>query len=84
VVTIDGTSKAAGIKAYKDGAPLTLSISSDTLTGTIAGGNPLTLGSFVGGGGDYLGGPMSSVAVYNCVLTPTQISTYFPLGPKIN
>jgi hypothetical protein len=83
-VTVDGSSTAAGVKIYKDATLLTNTVFTDTLSGTIAGGHPLTLGSFVGGGSNYLSGPMSSVAVYNCVLTSTQISAYYAAGPRIN
>lgn len=40
-VTYDGSGKAAGIKAYRDGKPMTVKIEADTLGGTIRTNAPL-------------------------------------------
>lgn len=80
----DGSKTAAGTIPYYDGTPAPpASAPTDALTGSTASGSPLAIGTGFAGSPNIVGG-MGYVAIYNCVVTPTQVATYFARGPQIN
>lgn len=83
VVTYDGTQKAAGVKFYANGSLLAHSATTaDTLTSSTANSTPIRFASR-DDGTKAMVGAMAFAEVYNCVLTPTQISTYYASGPGL-
>jgi Ca-dependent carbohydrate-binding module xylan-binding len=63
----DGSSKAAGVQLYVDGAPQQVSILSDTLTGSSASNGPMIIGNQLNGWEDQfeLRGAMFDLALSN-------------------
>jgi hypothetical protein len=84
VVTYDGSKTAAGVKFYANGVLVTKSGPvADSLTSSTANGLPLRFGARSDGTNEFGPGPMAFAEVYNCVLTPTQVTTYNAAGPGI-
>jgi hypothetical protein len=74
VVTVDGSSKAAGVHTYIDGALQTSSVYKDALTATTANsGTHQTIGSRAAGGQPFTGS-LNNAIVYNRALTATEVS----------
>jgi hypothetical protein len=83
VITCDGSQTAAGVIAYIDGTVAgAFTPVHNSLTLTAASGLPVTLGARINGTVP-LTGAMAFAEIYNCVLTPTQIATYYASGPGI-
>jgi len=53
IVSYDGSRKAAGVRVFVDGSPVSLTVVRDTLTGSIANSQPLRLGRRDNGLGFY-------------------------------
>lgn len=81
VATYDGSSAAAGVKLYVNGALETNTVVTNGLTSAVSSTAPAKIGASVSGNAFF--GPMAFAEVYNCVLTPTQVSTYNAAGPGI-
>jgi hypothetical protein len=75
--TYDGSGKAAGIKLYREGKPMAMSVANDTLTGSIKTPTPLNLGRR---GGDESSAVPSrqngfqDLRFYNRALSPEEIT----------
>jgi len=82
VATYDGSRTSAGIKLYINGANQSFSAPVNSLSATIASGLPVRFGARNNGSSE-LTGALAFAEVYNCVLTPTQITTYNAAGPGI-
>ena len=79
VATSDGTD-ANGMKIYLDGSPLTMTISSNTLgSNTMITNAPFQIAAFDGGHQEF-DGTLDEIAIFNRVLTPTEISDIYDLG----
>ena len=76
VCTYDGSSTAAGVKLYINTDSKTLTVNNDTLTTSIDNGVLTRLGSRDGGANSYKG-YMADVAVYDSVLSQTQINDIY-------
>lgn len=82
VATYSGSQTAAGVKLYLNGAVDPPTVITNNLSATAANGLTPSFNAFRDGsipGGQVMG----YFEVYNCVLTPTQISTYYAAGPGI-
>lgn len=82
VVTYDGSQTAAGVKIYANASLLTNTVNVNSLSLTAANGLPVKFNVRNDNSQPY-GRAMAFAEVYNCVLTPTQISTYNAAGPGI-
>lgn len=82
VATYDGSRTDAGVKLYANGVPLTTATNVNTLTSSTANSNPIRFASR-DNGTNSLTGAMAFAEVYNCVLTPTQVATYYAGGPGL-
>ncbi len=83
VATYDGSRTAAGVKLYVDGSLETPSVGQNNLSLTAVSGIPPDLGERPADQNTMLG-ILAAPAIYNCVLTSGQITTYNGLGPQIN
>lgn len=82
--TYDGSKSASGVKIYLDGSPVATSTNANTLTGSAVSGNPIRLGARKNGAGstNFLGGTLGYVRLYNRVLSSSEVSTLFAVGPR--
>jgi hypothetical protein len=74
--TYDGSSKAAGVLTYVNGAVVAPTPIKDTLSGSFASGVPIRFG-IDDSGGNNLNGTIANVRIYNRVLTATEISDLY-------
>lgn len=81
VVTYTGSLNLAGVKEYINGTAQTLTDSSGTLTSGSTSTQPFVVGAR-GNGTNFYTGAMAYMRVWNSVLTPTQVSSLFALGPQ--
>lgn len=82
-MTYDGTKTAAGVKAYVDGLLIPLSVTSDTLTATMASTLPLSFGARPGSFNNPInGGVMAYTRIYNRALSASDITSYYNAGPR--
>ena len=78
--TYDGSSSAAGVKLYVDGAEDTEVIQEDTLgTHSILNTSPFTIGSRDSGGVPF-NGDIDEVEVFNRVLSASEVQTLYLAG----
>jgi len=82
-VTYDGSKTAAGTHLYVDGTVRLNNVRHDTLTGSSASATPVSFAAIPPSSIPYTGA-LGYVAIYNCVLTGTQVATFNGLGPGIN
>lgn len=82
VVTYDGSGKAAGVHIYLNNSALVLYGSdSDSFTATTNSTTPWQVGNFSSAEGDFpFNGPISGVALYNRVLSSSDMSTIVAAG----
>lgn len=75
--TYDGSSTAAGVRAYVNGESKTLTIAQNTLTATIKSGKPFILGARHWGSSktQFLTGNMYFAAIFPLVATATQVNS---------
>ncbi|MEP6699273.1 MAG: LamG-like jellyroll fold domain-containing protein [Verrucomicrobiota bacterium] len=79
-MTYNGSSSAAGMKLYVDGAEETEVVQEDTLgTHSIANTAPFTIGSRENGAGAF-NGDMDEVEVFNRALVSTEVAAIFNAG----
>ena len=80
--TYDGSSTAAGVKIYIDGALATSSIALDTLGSSIANNTAagLGIGTRMNGASNTFTGGIDEVALFNNVLTGAQMTSIFQSG----
>lgn len=83
VATYDGSKNASGVKLYVDGAAETNNISQNNLTGTTTTASTPVLGERPADGNRMVG-VLAAGVIYNCVLNPTDIATYFTRGVQVN
>lgn len=83
VMTYDGSQTGAGVKFYSNGSALGTSVSENNLTATMASGINSALMNRVDGSAPATG-VIADLEIYNCVLSPTRVSTNYALGPGIN
>jgi len=88
VIAYDGSSKVAGVRMYVDGRPEAINYKdpyfSDTLTGSIRLGVKnleLARGGYAFATNSFMGA-MDDVAIYDCVLTPDQVSRHFSTAQR--
>jgi hypothetical protein len=81
-MTYDGSKTAAGTLIYVNGTVVSaVTVGGDTLTGSTASGLPLMLGeSRVGG--QFFPGAIGRVPIYNKLLSASDVSQMFALGPN--
>jgi hypothetical protein len=72
-ITYDGSSRAAGVTLYLNGAPVETEIVRDTLFKDFANGQPLTLGARFRGRG-FKDGSIDDLKVFNRCLTALEMS----------
>jgi hypothetical protein len=70
-VTYNGSSQASGVRIYFDGKPQTITIGTDSLTGSIRTPNPLLIGSR--NTVSPFDGDVADVRFYNRVLSPPEV-----------
>ncbi len=75
VVSYDGSGKAAGLRAFADGAPLALSVVRDSLRGPITNAEPVRIGRRDSGLGFY--GLLDEVRLLAAKLTPAEVREWF-------
>jgi hypothetical protein len=73
VVTYDGSSTAAGVKIYVDGAQIAMSIVSNTLSSTIVNSEPARIGSFNGTASSW-NGFITDTILHDAELTPAEVA----------
>ena len=78
--TYDGSSTAAGVKIYVDGADATGTVSANNLSGTLLNGVPLCLGTRQAGAAHNFHGAIHEAAVWNVALTPENVFSVFQSG----
>lgn len=83
VATYDGSKTPAGVKLYVDGTLESMTTTANSLTGATSSTSQFNLGERPADQ-NTMRGVLAAPAIYNCVLTPTQISTYFGRGPQVN
>lgn len=84
VATYDGSKTAAGVVLYVDGASVATTVTANTLTGSSASSVPTSIGAISTGASPAANNAVTADGeIYNCVLTPTQIATYYAAGPGI-
>jgi len=75
VITYDGSQTAAGVKTYINGESVSLSVGSDTYTGTMITNENLTIGGQPTPTNPLYGnGNISNVSLYNKVLSQSEIT----------
>jgi hypothetical protein len=75
VVSYDGKQKAAGLRVFFDGAPATLEVRRDTLSGSIANDEPLRIGRRDAGLGFY--GKIDELRIVPQALDASAVSDWF-------
>jgi len=75
VVTYDGSSKAAGVRVYVDGAPVEITAAFDTLSGAIDPHPAMQIGAAEGT--DRFEGQIDDVRLYERVLTPAEVQSLY-------
>lgn len=70
-VTYDGSSLASGANLYIDGAPISVTVPYNTLSGSILNASAVQIGNSAA---LYLNGKVGATRVYNKTLTPAEIS----------
>lgn len=79
--TYDGSSTAAGVKIYVDGALQAKTTNTDALSGTIVSTDELRLGARKTTGNEtYFNGNLDEAAVYNKTLSAAEVSAIWNLG----
>jgi len=74
VITYDGSQTAAGVKIYINGESVSLSVGSDTYTGTMITNENLTIGGQPTPTNPLYGnGNISNVSIYNKELSPSEV-----------
>jgi hypothetical protein len=74
VMTYDGSRRAAGLRVYFDGRPVTLEVRRDTLHGTIANSEPLRIGRRDSGLGFY--GRMDEVRIVPAAIDEAAVAAW--------
>jgi hypothetical protein len=72
--TYSGSSNASGVLFYINGAPVTNTIVTNALTGTIATTGSVNIGTYGTGTGGFITGLIDDVRVYNRALMPGEIA----------
>lgn len=75
--TYAATGVASGVTMYLNGVPVAATVVSDTLSGSIASGLPMRIGS---GGGPAFAGAIGRVRIFNRLLSSAEISAMFAAG----
>lgn len=80
--TYDGSSNGEGIQIYVDGAPVAVSVTLNSLGGSIANGPAaeLNIGSRMNGAAHSFTGHIDEVAIFSRQLSPAEMSTVFSAG----
>ena len=81
VWTYDGSGSTSGMKTYIQALLGTTNSFLNPLTSSAANGTPIVIGARPDGSNPMMGG-MGYLALYNCVLTSTQVTTNFAAGPS--
>lgn len=84
LATYDGSQNASGVKLYVDGVADTVTATANALTGSIASGRTMAFGYRKSDSVPVNNGVLNSAAVYNCIITPTQATSYNASGPGVN
>jgi hypothetical protein len=82
VATYDGSRTPSGVHLYVDGSTQTQTTEENDLTATAAQGNAVALAQRFDGT-EWYNGVQADTAIYNCVLTPTEVTLYNSNGPGI-
>jgi hypothetical protein len=82
VVTYDGSRTASGVKIYVNGSVSNSYVDNDSLSASTANGLPVRFAARNDGSNEFSGG-LAYAEVYNCVLSPSTVSTYNSQGPGI-
>lgn len=75
IVSYDGSRKAAGVRVFIDGIPATLTVSRDTLTGSISNREPVRIGRRDSGLGFY--GQLDELRILSRAVEPEEARTWF-------
>ena len=82
--TYDGSQSSAGVLVYEDAGPSGINYSIyNTLSSSAATNSVIYVGAASGNTNNYTGA-LADLAIYNCVVTPSQVAAYFAAGPRIN
>lgn len=81
--TYDGSKNASGVALYLDGSSITPTISTNTLTGSIASPVPVAIGALHNGAAasSFYQGSMGQTPVFNRLLSASEVSALFARGP---
>jgi len=80
-VTYDGLSLSSSLKVYVDSISSALTVTTSTLTSSIANSQPFKIGSANVGG--YFNGSLDEVAVFSSTLTQVEIDLLYGLGKTV-
>ena len=79
VATYNGNQDASGIVLYVNGVAVNTTIISNALqSGSVSNNEPFIIGS--NGGATFFNGQISNLAVFNSVLTGSQVATIYNLS----
>lgn len=82
--TYDGSSTAAGVRLYVDGADTTDAVAADSLAGTILPPEvQFNLGSRQNGANHNLRGSLADVTVWSAALSPENVADLYVHGPRV-
>lgn len=82
VLTVDGSSKIAGVKLYLNGVAQAQTPTQDTLTATLLPQKSIGVYSRAASGGGSFNGAMGYLRIYNRVLSSSEAATIYSAGPK--